>query len=337
MNGRYSRQELFPPIGKAGQEKIQNSKVAIIGAGALGSASAEMLARAGVGHITIVDRDYVEWSNLQRQQLYTERDAEEQIPKAEAAKNRLKQINSGITIASKVMDIHGMNIEAVIKGHTVIVDASDNFETRLIVNDAAVKQGIPYIYGACVGSYGLTYPVIPGQTPCLQCLIDHLPAQGMTCDTAGVISPAVQTTAAYQVTSTLKVITGNSLEAVIQSFDMWNGQHTSIHARRLLNKNCPACGKDPSFPYLNYENLTKTAVLCGRDTVQIRPASHRDLSLEEVSLHLKEAAEKIKVTPYLVSFIYENHRIVLFKDGRALIHGTNDVSTAKGIYNRIVG
>ena len=190
MINRYAKQELF--LGKSGQDSIQDAHVLIIGAGALGSASSEMLARAGVGNLTIVDRDYVEWSNLQRQQLYTEEDAINKLPKAIAAKNRLQQINSEISINSQIMDINASNIEGLVKGKSVILDATDNFETRMIVNDAAVKHGIPFLFGACVASYGLTFSIIPEKTPCLNCLMTHLPLDGITCDTVGVISPIVQ-------------------------------------------------------------------------------------------------------------------------------------------------
>ena len=173
MNPRYQKQALF--LGNKGQTQLQNAQALIIGAGALGSASAEMLARAGIGTLTIVDRDYVEYSNLQRQQLYTEADASGKLPKAVAAKTRLQQINSEITINSHIIDIHASNIEALVKNQSIIIDATDNFETRMVVNDAAVKHSVPFIFGACVGSYGLTFPIIPGQTPCLHCLLNHLP------------------------------------------------------------------------------------------------------------------------------------------------------------------
>ncbi|RFU67516.1 thiamine biosynthesis protein MoeB [Peribacillus saganii] len=336
MTRRYSRQELFAPIGKEGQVKLQNAKVLIIGAGALGSASAEMLARAGIGNITIVDRDYVEWSNLQRQQLYTEEDAKKKLPKAIAAKMRLQQINSEIIINSLIADINGLNIEELIKGKSVIVDATDNFETRMVINDAAVKQNIPFIFAACVGSYGLTFPVIPGESPCLHCLLHHLPAQGMTCDTAGVISPAIQIVAGYQVTSVLKLLTGHKLTASVQSFDVWKNENAEINVSRLKKANCQTCGTEPAYPYLTFEYQTKTAVLCGRDAVQIRPGASRTLSLTDLSLSLRGLVSDLIVNPYLLSCSFENHRIVLFQDGRALIHGTNEPSKARSIYNRII-
>ncbi len=334
MNNRYSRQELF--LGSEAQEKVQSSRVVIIGAGALGSASAEMLARAGIGQMTIVDRDYVEWSNLQRQQLYVEEDARNKLPKAIAAKQRLQQINSEISINSLVVDVHGLNIEEIIKDHSIIVDATDNFETRLIVNDAAIKQGIPFIMGACVSSYGLTFPIIPGKTPCLHCLLNHLPLDGMTCDTVGVISPIVQVIAAFQVTQVLQLLSGENLLPIMQSIDIWKNEKAEINVSRLKNKDCPTCGEHALFPFLSFENQTKTDVLCGRDAVQLRPGVSRTFSLEGLVEGLKGIVTDLIVNPYLLSCSFEGHRMVLFKDGRAIIHGTNDTKRARVLYNRLI-
>jgi adenylyltransferase/sulfurtransferase len=333
LNNRYSRQELF--LGSEAQTNVQDARVVIIGAGALGSASAEMLARAGIGTLTLVDRDYVEWSNLQRQQLYGEEDVRKKLPKAIAAKQRLQQINSEITINSLVADVHGLNIEEIIKDHSVIVDATDNFETRLIVNDAAVKQGIPFIFGACVSSYGLTFPIIPGKTPCLHCLMNHLPMDGMTCDTVGVISPIVQVIAAFQVTQVLRLLAGEELLPIMQSMDIWKSEKAEINVDRLKNKDCPTCGKYATFPYLSFENQTKTDVLCGRDAVQIRPGKST-FSLDLLAKGLKAIVTHLMENPYLLSCTFEGHRIVLFKDGRAIIHGTNDTKRARVIYNRLL-
>lgn len=335
MIDRYKKQELF--LGSKEQQKILDSEVIIIGAGALGSSSAEMLVRAGVGKITIVDRDYVEWSNLQRQQLYTEADAKNKMPKAIAAKKRLQEINSDIEIEGIVADINSQNIEDLIWGKSVIVDATDNFETRLIVNDAGVKQGIPFIFGAVVGSYGLSLPIIPGKTPCLHCLLDHLPAQGMTCDTLGVISPIVQLVASFQVTRVLQVLTGYEIVPVLQSFDIWKSENAKINVGKLKKRKCPTCGEQPVFPFLSLDNQTKTDVLCGRDAIQLRPGQAQIYSLEKIAQSLKGAVEDLIANPYLVSFTYENHRVVLFKDGRAIIHGTHEPSRARAIYNRIIG
>lgn len=334
MSNRYAKQELF--LGKSGQADLQDAHVLIIGAGALGSSSSEMLARAGIGSLTIVDRDYVEWSNLQRQQLYTEDDAVNKLPKAVAAKNRLQQINSEITVNSLIMDINASNIEGLIKGKSVILDATDNFETRMIINDAAVKHRIPFLFGACVASYGLTFSILPGKTPCLNCLMTHLPLEGITCDTVGVISPIVQLVTAYQVTHALQLLTGYDLEPIIQSFDIWKNEQAEINIAKLKNKNCPTCGESPSFPYLAYENQTKADVLCGRDAIQIRPATSMLIDLHQLAKDINEVVTNVMVNPYLLSCTLEEHRIVLFKDGRAIIHGTNKTSRARTIYNRVI-
>ncbi|MFC5466149.1 ThiF family adenylyltransferase [Lederbergia graminis] len=335
MNSRYSRQALF--LGKDKQTKILNSSVFIMGAGALGSSSAEMLARAGVGKITIVDRDYVEWSNLQRQQLYSEEDVKKRLPKVVAAKNRLEQINSGITIVPLVEDVHGLNIEEMIKGHDVIVDATDNFETRLIVNDAAVKNGIPFIMGSCVASYGTIYPVIPGNgAPCLHCLLNHLPVDTMTCETVGVISPIVQIVAATQVAQALKVLTGEPVTPLLRSIDIWKDENSSINVTRLRNNDCPTCGEHATFPYLQYKNQMKSEILCGRNAVQIRPATNDKYELVTFIDNLKDKVAKPIINPFLLSCEFEDMRIVFFKDGRAIIHGTNDTKTARIIYNRFL-
>ncbi|TCN27159.1 ThiF family adenylyltransferase [Mesobacillus foraminis] len=337
MSSRYSRQERFSPIGIAGQEKLRDAHVLIIGAGALGSSSAEMLARAGVGKITIVDRDYVEMSNLQRQQLYSEIDVINKNPKAVAAQKRLEAINSDIRVQGIVADVNGMNVEDLVIGKALIVDAGDNFETRLIINDAAVKHNVPFLFGACVGSYGITFPMIPGETPCLHCLMDHLPAQNLTCDTAGVISPIVQLVASYQVTTALKFLTGAKLSPLLQSVDIWNDENAKIRVDRLKKENCKTCGNNPSFPYLSFEGQTKTEILCGRNTVQIRPGVARILSFEELGRRLESLGCEMTVNSYLLSCSFEGRRVVLFKDGRALIHGTNDITEARGIYNRLIG
>lgn len=334
MNNRYQKQELF--LGSDGQVQLQMAHVIIIGAGALGSASAEMLARAGVGHITIVDRDYVEWSNLQRQNLYTEEDAQNKLPKVIAAKNRLQQINSEITINAYIVDMNASNVEELIKDQSIIIDATDNFETRMVVNDAAVKQGKPFIFGACVASYGLTFSIIPGKTPCLHCLLNHLPLNGMTCDTVGVISPIVQVIASYQVTQAIQLLTGHEPTPSIQSLDIWKSEKAEININRLKNRNCPTCGEHATYPYLSFENRTKTDVLCGRDAIQIRPGTSLSLSLERLSQNIKGFVSNVKVNPYLLSCSFENYRIVFFKDGRAIIHGTKETSTARTVYNRII-
>jgi sulfur carrier protein ThiS adenylyltransferase len=336
---RYSRQMLFAPIGENGQEKINQKHVLIVGAGALGTANAEMIARAGIGKLTIIDRDYVEWSNLQRQQLYVEEDAINRIPKAVAAKTHLQEINSKVEVQAFVEDVTSANIEGWINGVDVIVDSTDNFETRLLINDVSLKHEIPWIYGGCVGSYGLTFTVIPKKTPCLHCLLKHIPFDGMTCDTVGVISPIVSMVTSHQTAEVLKLLVGDeeNLRSKLVSFDLWKNQYSSINMDRLKNVACPTCGTDPVYPYLTAVNETKAAVLCGRDTVQIRPTGGKKISFEQISERVKPLADAFLENPFLMSFTFGEHRVVLFKDGRALIHGTKDIAEAKKIYHRYVG
>lgn len=328
------KQTLF--LGKDGQEKLQQASVLLIGAGALGSSIAEMLVRAGVGELTLVDRDYVEWSNLQRQQLYSEEDAKKKLPKAIAAKNRLLTLNSSIKIHSSITDINARNIEEHVKKQTIIIDATDNFETRMIVNDAAIKYGIPFIFGACVASYGITFPIIPGKTPCLNCLLKHIPDLHDTCDIVGVISPIVQIITALQVTIALKLITGTEVLPLLQSYDVWKNEKADINIERLKDKNCFTCGDFPNFPYLHTDSEMKTDMLCGRDAIQLRNMSSLSFSLEELSKKIMDDVTDLIVNPYLLSCTLEKYRIVLFKDGRAIIHGTNQPSKAKSIYRKIV-
>jgi sulfur carrier protein ThiS adenylyltransferase len=339
MNDRYSRQTLFPGIGKEGQEKISRKHVLLIGAGALGSGNAEVLARAGVGKITIIDRDYVEASNLQRQQLYTEEDVVEKLPKAAAAKKRLSAINSEVDIEAIIGDATPEVLEERVADVDVIIDATDNFETRMAINDVSQKYNIPWIYGACVGSFGMTFSIIPGKTPCLNCLLRTIPLQGMTCDTGGIISPAVQMVIAHQTAEALKIL-AEDWEAVrtsFVSFDLWRNQYTSMKMSKAKFAGCLSCGENPTYPYLDRENMTKTTVLCGRDTVQIRPPNAGEISLEKLAGQLSSLGFSVKGNPYLLAVEMGKERMVIFKDGRALIHGTKDLTHAKSIYQRILG
>ncbi|MBE7097697.1 thiazole biosynthesis adenylyltransferase ThiF [Bacillus cereus] len=339
MNNRYSRQELFSPIGEEGQRKIREKHVLIIGAGALGSANAEMFVRAGVGTVTIVDRDYVDWSNLQRQQLYAESDVENNLPKAVAAKKRLAEINREVRVEALVQDVTAEELEELVTNVDVMIDATDNFETRFIVNDIAQKHSIPWIYGACVGSYGLSYTILPNKTPCLSCLLQSIPLGGATCDTAGIISPAVSLVVSHQVTEALKLLVEDyeSLRDGLVSFDVWKNEYSCMNVQKLRKHNCPSCGENAIYPYLNKENTSKTAVLCGRNTVQIRPPHKEEMDFERYKELLKDRVNDLNVNPYLLSFSVEEKRLVAFKDGRVLVHGTKDISEAKTIYHRYFG
>lgn len=339
MNNRYSRQELFSPIGEEGQQKIREKHVLIIGAGALGSANAEMFVRAGVGTVTIVDRDYVDWSNLQRQQLYAESDVENNLPKAVAAKKRLEEINSEVRVEALVQDVTAEELEELVTDVDVMIDATDNFETRFIVNDIAQKYAIPWIYGACVGSYGLSYTILPSKTPCLSCLLQSIPLGGATCDTAGIISPTVSLVVSHQVTEALKLLVEDyeSLREGLVSFDVWKNEYSCMNVQKLRKHNCPSCGENALYPYLNKENTSKTAVLCGRNTVQIRPPHKEEMDFERYKGLLNDRVNDLNVNPYLLSFSVEEKRLVAFKDGRVLVHGTKDISEAKTIYHRYFG
>lgn len=241
---RYSRQERYAPIGKEGQHRLNNSRVLIVGAGALGTGIAETLVRSGIGHITIADRDYVEWSNLQRQQLYIEQDAIQRMPKAMAAKKRLSDINSTVEVVAKVMDVRVDELEELVQNADLIMDATDNFDTRLLINDMSQKYRIPWIYGGCVGSYGITYTFLPGETPCLNCLLGEVPLGGDTCDTSGIIPQAVQMVTANQTAEAMKFLSGNSgaLRRKLLSFDVWRNEYISINVDGARKEDCPSCG-----------------------------------------------------------------------------------------------
>lgn len=338
LNDRYSRQQLFANIGEKGQEKIRSKHAFIVGAGALGSASAEALVRAGIGKLTIIDRDYVEWSNLQRQQLYAEGDASRQLPKAIAAKQRLGQINSDVQVEALVMDATPGGLEGLLDDVDVIVDATDNFDIRFVVNDLAHKCNIPWIYGSCVGSYGVTYTIVPGQTPCLNCMLSQIPVVGATCDTAGIISPTVQMVAAYQVAEAFKILVEDfsALRRSFLTFDLWSNQHYSMNLDKMKTDSCLTCGTDRTYPYLTYENQTKTEVLCGRDTVQIRPPRTVQYNFDQLEKQLRNHGE-VGRNPYLLSCQLSDYRLVIFRDGRAFVHGTNDIQEAKKLYYQLLG
>ncbi|KHL95174.1 thiamine biosynthesis protein ThiF [Paenibacillus sp. IHB B 3415] len=339
-DGRYSRQVRFSPFGAAGQQGLARSSVLIVGMGALGTGIAETLARCGVGRLILVDRDYVEWSNLQRQQLYTEEDARLRMPKAAAAKSRLMEINSEIVLEAHVLDVRAEEMESLLPGVDLIMDGTDNFDTRLIMNDLAQKHGIPWIYGACVGSYGITYTILPGETPCLNCLLGTIPLGGDTCDTAGILPQAVQMVTANGTAEALKLLGGykEKLRGKLLTFDVWQSEQQEIGVKAAKKVDCPSCGDRPVYPYLSASNTERSDVLCGRDTVQIRPAQRRSLNLQETAVRLSRLnTGKVESNPYLVSFTEEPYRMVVFADGRALIHGTSDIAAARSFYHRYFG
>ena len=333
---RYSRQILFPPIGEAGQEILRKKHVLIIGVGALGTQSAEMLTRAGIGQLTLVDRDYIEWSNLQRQYLFTEKDAEARLPKAIAAKRILNEINRDVIIHAHVMDVTPTELDELSEGVDLILDATDNFDIRMMINDISQKKKLPWIYGSCVGSYGISYTILPGETACLNCLLGSIPVGSETCDTAGIIQPAAAQVVIHQTTEALKLLVGarKELRKKLLSFDLWKNEFVQMDIDSFKKDDCPSCGENPTYPYLTYDEQTKVAVLCGRESVQIRPPSMQARNLSSIAKSLEKVGGQIEMNDFLLSFTHEEGRMVLFRDGRALIHGTNDSNYAKSLYHR---
>ena len=331
---RYSRQILFSPIGEAGQEKLLQSKVAIIGCGALGTFQAAALARAGVGTLIILDRDYVEPSNLQRQWLFEEQDARDNMPKAAAAARAIARINSGTTVIPHITDLNPTNIEDLLGEADLLLDATDNFETRYLVNEFALSTNKPWIYGAAVGSYGITMPILPGTSACLQCLYPEPPKSGQpTCETAGVLGSITATIAAIQTADAIKLLSGHRPRLRITTLDVWSGSVRQID-QPPRDPECPACGPDPEFPYLNGERRAPIS-LCGRDAVQIHERS-KPLDLPELKARLEKLAP-VRANEFALRFFPAPYEMTIFPDGRAIIKGTIDVGVARSLYARYIG
>lgn len=336
MGERYSRQELFKGIAGDGQELLRSARVLIAGCGALGSAHAEALGRAGVGFIRIVDRDFVETSNLQRQTMFTENDAAQRLPKAVAAANHLGEINSEITVEPHVADLTLSNVEQLISSCDVVLDGTDNFSTRFLINDACVKHDITWIYGAAVGSYGLTMTVRPHQTACLRCVFEEIPdAGGPTCDTAGVIMPIINLVAATQVTETMKLIVGqlSQLHNSLMQFDVWENKFRAVKVERV--ESCVTCGQG-IFETLDADATQSAAILCGRDAIQISPPRPTNLDLASLAQRLRDLGE-VMLNEYLLRFRTDKYELTVFKDARSIIRGTDQVATARSLYAKFIG
>ncbi|MDQ0340370.1 adenylyltransferase/sulfurtransferase [Caldalkalibacillus uzonensis] len=333
---RYSRQVLFAPIGEEGQRRLGESRVLIVGMGALGTVLANHMVRAGVGHVRFIDRDFVEPSNLQRQMLFDEQDAQESLPKAVAAERKLKHINSEIHIEGIVGDLTAANIDEVAGQVDLILDGTDNFQTRFLINDYAFKHGIPYVYGGVVAARGMQATFIPGQTPCLRCLINEGEGTGETCDTSGVLAPVVDIIASYQATEALKILVGKkeALRTTLLSFDLWHGFSHEIKLNQPKTA-CQTCQKK-EYPALEIKGERQMTSLCGRDTVQITPATKREWDLTEWKKRL-ERVGTVQLTPFLLRAEVDGLRLVLFTDGRVLVQGTEDVNRAKAVYARYIG
>jgi molybdopterin/thiamine biosynthesis adenylyltransferase len=332
---RYSRQVLFRGIGVEGQRKLAASRLAIVGCGATGSALASLLARAGVGTIRIIDRDYVEPSNLQRQSLFDEADAAESMPKAIAAARRIAAFNSEIVIEPRVDDLTPTNIEVLLETVQLILDGTDNFETRYLINDFAVKYSVPWIYTAAVGSYGVTLNVLPGETACLACIFSD-PPQGTfeTCETAGILNSAVSLAASIAATEAVKLLVGaeNWLRRTLLSFDVWRNERAEV-AADTPRAGCRACGEH-EFPHLSGAGRPHIT-LCGRNSVQIHEC-HRPIDLAQMSERLKPLGA-VRHNDFVLKFWHDPYEMTLFPDGRAIIKGTVDKTVARSLYARFVG
>jgi adenylyltransferase/sulfurtransferase len=339
---RYSRQILFHGIGEAGQRHIRQGRVLLCGCGALGSAIADGLVRAGVGFLRIVDRDFVELSNLQRQVLFDEQDIAEALPKAIAAARKLTKINSTVELDPIVADIDHTNMLELASGTDLILDGMDNFETRFLINDAALETRTPWIYGGCVGSHGQVMPIIPGKTACLKCLIGDVPGPGMTetCDTAGVIGPAVNVVAALQVATALKFLSDQRdlIEQALLIVDVWEATLRKMNVANLRERSdCPACVQGKR-DWLSGARGSQTTVLCGRNAVQVSPAAKQPLVLSDLAARLRGAGD-VSYNAFLLRLTLprEEGQLTIFPDGRAIIKGTDDATVARSLYARYVG
>jgi len=330
----------YHAVGAEGQRKLRESCALICGCGALGSVIANTLARAGVGKLRIVDRDFLELNNLQRQVLYDEADVASGIPKAIAAKTKLEQINSEIEIEAVVADIDHTNIERLLDGVDVILDGTDNFETRFLLNDASIKFGIPWVYGGCIGSEGQSMTILPGQSACLRCLLQESPPPGSTptCDSAGILAPIINVIASIEAMEAIKILLGH-VDAVSRELavvEMWDNQMRRIQLASLFQgfETCACHGED--FPWLFGAKGSHTAVLCGRNAVQLTFPDRSPLSLETLSEKLRSVGQ-VTLNRFLLRLEVDKYVLTVFRDGRTIVSGTDDIAEARTIHARYIG
>ncbi len=335
---RYVRQTIFSGLGEEGQRRLLASRVLLVGVGALGSHIADLLVRAGVGHLILVDRDFLELNNLQRQTLYTQADVEAGLPKAIAAARHLAEINPEVTVEPQVVDLNAGNVEALLEGIDLVVDGTDNMETRYVLNDACVKRGIPWVYGGVIGATGMAMTVRPGEGPCLRCVFRDPPPPGSlpTCDVAGVVGPAVAAVAAVEAAEAMKLLAGvgTPLPGLL-TLDLWEGSFEVIGLPPEPVPDCPACGRR-EFPFLEVQQTTLAASLCGRNAVQVVPPPGTELDLEALARRL-EGFGPLRQNEYLLQVELDGYVLTLFRDGRAIVQGTDDPATARTLYARYVG
>ena len=333
---RYSRQTLIEWIGLSGQKTLGEKHILIIGCGGLGSNVSNNLVRAGVGYIKIVDRDYVEIENLQRQILFDEEDVKLLKPKAAAAKEKLQKINSQVCVQAEVCDVNQRNIEGILDDIDLVIDGTDNLETRFLINDACFKHKIPWIYGACVASYGMTMSFFPGDGPCFRCIISSLPPPGTlpTCDTVGILNAVPQIVGAIQANEAIKILlkAENICKDLIY-FDLSTNEFIKTKVEK--RKDCPLC-EGGVFEYLEGKSLSSAVALCGRNAVQISPERESTVSIEMMAEKLRKIGE-VSYAGYLLKFKKGKYELVIFPDGRVMVKGTEDISLAKSLYAKYVG
>jgi adenylyltransferase/sulfurtransferase len=339
-SSRYDRQMRFAPLGEVGQRRLNKGRALVCGCGALGSVIAETLVRSGVGFTRIIDRDFLELNNLQRQVLYDEKDVADGLPKAVAAASKLRQINSEVIVEPVVADLTHNNIAALADDVDVIVDGTDNFATRFLINDFAVKHGKPWIYGGCIGAEGQSMTILPGETACLACLMADLPPPGTTptCDTAGILAPIVNVIASIEAAEALKILSGNraATSRRLTIIDLWDCQLRRVDLSQLrASGDCAVC-KRREFHWLAGERGDASAVLCGRNAVQLSPPAGATLSLEELGRRLAGVGE-IKRNAFLLRLSVDGYVLSVFPDGRTIVAGTNDIATARTVHARYIG
>lgn len=337
---RYRRQSQFAPLGKDGQSKLLDSSVAICGCGALGSVLAERLVRAGIGRVRLIDRDWVEWDNLPRQTLFTEDDARHRVPKAVAAAEKLQQINSDVKLDVAVTDLTFRTATQLLADVDLILDGTDNFETRFLINDYALAHNKPWVHAGCIGAQGQLLPIVPGKTACFRCLISEPPTADSqeTCDTAGVLGPAIGVIASWQAIEAIKILTATTNETLgkLQVFDLWQGTHRTISLEALRNnQECQACQRS-DFEFLDGRRSAAASVLCGKNAVQIQPPTTQRLNLSEMSERLRSYGQ-LQINAFLLRVNIDNLQLTLFADGRAIVSGTEEPAVARALYARIVG
>jgi adenylyltransferase/sulfurtransferase len=332
---RYARQIGLKQIGKRGQERLLLSSVLLVGCGALGTKLADTLVRAGIGRLLIVDRDILELNNLQRQMLFDEEDVAAGLPKAEAVVRKLRRINSTIEIEGRIVDVTPRNIEALIGEASLVLDATDNLETRYLINDACVKLGRPWIYGGVIGTTGMSMNVLPGDGPCLRCVFPTPPPIGSlpTCETQGILGPMPSIIAAIQATEAIKILIGAEPSRSLLSIDVWSRSFEQVNVQRDLE--CPACGRH-QFDFLETRETAWVSSLCGRNAIQITPARETFLSLEQLAEDLASVA-RVSFNGFLLQCKVEDQELILFPDGRAIVKGTTDEAVARTLYSKYVG